>query len=262
MPGGAGTKAPARWYETFFGRDYLTRYVHRDTPADVDAIERILRLRKGAKVLDVATGAGRHAVELARRGYVVTGVDLSEPLLREARAASRRARARVTFARADMRRLRYTSAFDAAVSMFTSFGYFDRTEEDRQVLDGVARALKPRGKFLMEMFNRDHLASSLPQQSWRIRDDGSVVLEEDAFDPLHGRFETRQIVIDRKGTREYTGSVRAYTLAELKALFESSGLFLHRVLGGLDLSPYTPRSRRVVLYAVKGRQPTSIRTMW
>lgn len=255
-------KAPKPWYETFFGRDYLTRYVHRDTPAEVDAIERILRLRKDARVLDVACGAGRHSVELARRGYAVTGIDLSEPLLREARAAARRARIRVTFARADMRHLRYASAFDAALSMFTSFGYFDRTEEDRQVLEGIARALKPRGKFLLEMFNRDHLATSLPQQAWRIRDDGSVVLEEDAFDPLHSRFETRQIIIDRDGTREYAGSVRAYTLAELKALLESSGLFLHRVLGGLDLSPYTSRSTRVVLYAVKGRQPESIRTMW
>jgi SAM-dependent methyltransferase len=255
-------KATPPWFETFFGRDYLTLYVHRDTGDEVDAIEKILRLRRGSRILDVACGAGRHAIELARRGYAVTGIDLSAPLLQEARAAARRARVRATFLRQDMRRLRQASSFDAAISMFTSFGYFDRTEDDRRVLEGISRALRPRGRFLMEMFNRDSLAMTLPQQGWRLRDDGTVVLEEDSFDALRGRFETRQVIIDRRGTREYTGSVRAYTLAELKGLFESVGLFLHRVLGGLDLTAYTPRSRRIVLYAVKGLRPEGIRTMW
>lgn len=255
-------KGPKPWYETFFGRDYLTLYVHTNTAAEVDAIEKILRLRKGAKVLDVACGAGRHSIELARRGYAVTGVDLSEALLEEARRAARSARVKATFVHGDMRRLRYAGAFDAAISMFSSFGYFDRTEEDRQVLAGIARGLKPRGKFLMEMFNRDHFAWSAPVQGWRIRDGDTIILQEDAFDPIRGRYETRQILIDRKGTREYAGSVRAYTLAELKELLEAEGLHLHRVLGGLDLSTYSPRSRRMVLFAVKGLTPETIRTAW
>ena len=69
-------------------------------------------------------------------------------------------------------------------------------------------------------------------------------------------------MVDRKGTREFTASVRAYTLAELKEMLDSVGLFLHRVLGGLDLSPYTAKSRRMVLYAVKGLEPEGIRTVW
>jgi len=255
-------RAPKRWYETFFGRDYLTLYAHTTTPAEVDAVERILRLRKSAKILDVACGAGRHSIELAKRGYRVTGVDLSEPLLESARRAAAKARAKVTFVHGDMRRLRYSGAFDAAISMFSSFGYFDDTEEDRLVLAGIAHALKPRGKFLMEMFNRDSLATAVPQQGWRIPDAGTVVLQEDTFDVLRGRYETRQLIIDGKGTREYTGSVRAYTLAELKALLDAEGLHLHRALGGLDLSPYTTRSRRLVLFAVKGLAPETIRTAW
>src|SRR5207253_417128 len=95
-------------------------------------------------------------------------------------------------------------------------------------------------------------------QSWQARDDGTVVLEDASFDLLRGRFETRQVILDRKGTREFTASVRAYTLAELKEMLDSVGLSLHRVLGGLDLSPYTARSRRMVLYAVKGLEPEGI----
>ena len=255
-------KVPRRWYEDFFGPDYLVRYVHPETEAQVESIEKILHLPKDSRILDVACGSGRHTVLLAKHGYRVTGFDLSKALLAEARKAARLAHVKPTFVEGDVRRLRYANAFDAAISMFTSFGYFDRQEEDREVLRGIARALRPRGKFLMELFNRDSLVATLPQQNWQARDGGVVVLEDASFDLLRGRFETRQIIIDHKGTREYTASVRAYTLAELKEMLDGTGLFVHRVLGGLDLSPYTARSRRMVLYAVKGVEPEGIRTVW
>ena len=114
----------------------------------------------------------------------------------------------------------------------------------------------------MERFNRESLAYELPMQGWRIHPDGSVILQEDAFDVLQGRYDSRQIVIDREGTREHRASVRAYTLPELRDLFDAAGLPIHRVLGGLDRAPYTARSPRIVLYAVKGVQPEGIRTVW
>ena len=255
-------RAPKPWYEAFFGPDYLKQYQHETTPAEVEGVEKILHLRRGSRVLDLACGTGRHSIELAKRGYQVVGYDLSEPLLKVARAAARKASARVTFARGDMRDLPYRGEFDAVINLFTSFGYFDRPEEDRKVLARVARALKPRGKCLMERFNRESLATVLPSQSWQVRDDRSVILYEDTFDILRGRYETRQIVIDRAGTREHNASVRAYTFPELKEFLDAAGLFVHRVLGGLDLSPYTARSRRIVLYAVKGLEPEGIRTVW
>lgn len=257
-------KRPRPWWETFFGTDYLKQYeldVQR-TREEVDAIETILHLRKGARILDLACGAGRHSIELAKRGYRVTGYDLSEELLKTARSAARAAKQDVDFAQGDMRELPYRGAFDAVINMFSSFGYFDSVDEDRKVLEGVARALTIRGKVLMDRFNRESLAYELPLQGWRVGVDGSVILQEDTFDVLRGRYDTRQIVIDRDGTREHLGSVRAYTLPELKGLFDAAGLPIHRVLGGLDLSPYVARSRRLVLYAVKGLEPESLRTVW
>src|SRR5206468_2227743 len=103
----------------------------------------ITDLGNGGRILDVACGAGRHTIDLAKRGYRVTGFDLSSPLLAEARKAARTAGVKPTFVQGDMRRLPYRNAFEAAISMFTSFGYFDRPEEDRQVLRGIARALRP-----------------------------------------------------------------------------------------------------------------------
>src|SRR3989449_2744060 len=148
-------KVPKRWFEDFFGSDYLIRYVHPETPSQVEAIDKILHLRKGGRILDVACGAGRHTIELAKRGYRVTGFDLSAPLLAEARKAARTAGVKPTFVQGDIRRLPYRNAFDAASSMFTSFGYFDLPAGDRQGLRGVDRALRRREKFLVELFNRD-----------------------------------------------------------------------------------------------------------
>ncbi len=252
------------WWETFFGPDYLKQYEADEerTAAEVRGVETIVHLRKGARILDLACGAGRHSIALAKRGYAVTGYDLSEDLLKAARSAARAAHADVEFAHGDMRSLPYRGEFDAVINMFSSFGYFESADDDRNVLSGVARALRARGKFLMERFNRESLAYELPLQGWRVGPDGSVILQEDTFDVLRGRYDTRQIVIDREGTREHLGSVRAYTLPELKDLFDAAGMPIHRVLGGLDLSPYRARSRRLVLYAVKGTEPESIRTVW
>jgi len=125
---------PKPWYESFFGPDYLKQYAHTTTLQEVEGVAKILHLRPGSRVLDLACGAGRHSIELAKRGLEVVGYDLSEPLLKAARAAARKASARVTFVHGDMRDLPYHGEFDAVVNLFTSFGYFEDPKDDRTVL--------------------------------------------------------------------------------------------------------------------------------
>src|SRR6185503_17029472 len=98
-----------------------------------------LELDPGARVLDVACGHGRHSLELARRGFAVTGVDLSARSIAVAREAAEREGLRATFVERDARDLDFDGEFDAAVNLFTSaIGYFDEEAENQRVVDGVA----------------------------------------------------------------------------------------------------------------------------
>ena len=147
--------AEREWWGTFFGPDYLRMYRFDPTRTrqEVDGVLDILGLKPAASVLDLCCGQGRHAVELARRGYEVTGLDASGFLLREARKAARRRRVAVAWVRGDMREIPFRNRFDAVVNLFTSFGYFRTKAEDLAVLRGVRRALKPSGHLLIDTLN-------------------------------------------------------------------------------------------------------------
>src|SRR5437879_12665942 len=108
-------KVPKRWYEDFFGSDYLIRYVHPETAAQVEAIDKILHLRKGGRILDVACGAGRHTIELAQRGDRVTGFHLSPALHADARKAAHEVCVKATFVHSYMRLQPYLNDVDGSI---------------------------------------------------------------------------------------------------------------------------------------------------
>lgn len=124
--------------------------------ADVLPLLRRLGVRRGARVLDVPCGFGRHSILLAQRGYRVTGVDFGPQLLALARDQAQRKGAAVEFQRADMRRLRFRAQFDLLLNLFTSFGYFGDAG-DQRVLESFHRALKPGGWLALHTINRDYI---------------------------------------------------------------------------------------------------------
>jgi SAM-dependent methyltransferase len=240
------------WPVAFFDDDYLRMYRPQFTPerteAEITFIERALGLSSGARVLDLACGYGRHAIGMARRGYRVTGLDFNAHYLEIAAVEATAAGAHVEWKAGDMRDPGFERTFDGAYSFFTSFGYYD-DEENERVLAGVARALAPGGRFLLDVVNRDWLLTHPQQRTWMQREDGALLMEETSIELESSRVATRQILIDNAGGPQVRKEhfLRAYTCAELTALHRRHGLLVRQVLGGPGEPGYSTESRRLVL---------------
>ncbi len=252
------------WYEEFFASGDYVRYWlgGEDTPLipaerterEVACLVDVLALPPGASVLDLACGHGRHAVPLAQRGYAVIGLDLAEYHLEMARRRAADAGVQVEWVRADMREIPQTmdGRFDAVINMLTAFGYFESDDEDRRILEGVRRALRPGGCFLLDFINRDRVMRQYREKDW-LEHDGDVLLEARRFDFLTGRTYGTRTVIGPDGGRHVTRiAVRQYTAAELAAMFRDAGLPVERVWGNFDGSDLTLDSRRCIML---GRKP-------
>jgi SAM-dependent methyltransferase len=246
------------WFDAFFGEDYLE--IYRDTfpaertAAEVDGIVSRLDLDAGARVLDLACGHGRHAISLAKRGFDVTGYDLSDVFLERARADAEAQGVSVRWIRGDMRALRFDAEFDAAVNVFTAFGYFEDPEDDLVTLRGIRSALAPGGRFLLETLHRDGLPARFQPQIAEKTSSGSIVLHERSWDLARDVMDDHVTLIRPDGTRaEYTTALRMYSLHDLLALTQKAGLEPEAWYGGLDGSDLRLESRRLVL--VSRRRP-------
>lgn len=240
------------WYETYFDDDYLRFDAAGLTPErdaiEVEGIVRALGLGPGAEILDLACGQGRHSVPLAQRGYTVTGLDLSGTLLGHARQRAEEAGVEIAFHHGDMREIPWAGRFDAAINLFSAFGYFTDEAENQKVLHAVYRALKPGGKFLIEVMPRDRLAKIFLARDWHETADGTLVWNEREFDPIKGVNTQRSWFLTPDGKRGQRGhSLRVYTATELDRMLCAAGLQTVSAWGGFDLSPYAINSRLIML---------------
>src|SRR3990170_3061905 len=251
------TKRRGKWYVDFFGEGF---YYHNWAPSErferkereVDFVVEALGVPGDPAALDLCCGEGRHTVALARRGYQMTGLDLSALHLRLARQAAKEAGVNVRWHRADMRDIPWECEFDAAINMFTSFGYLESDEEDFKVLMAVAGALKPRGRFLLDTINLEMLMRHWEAHDWQQGVDGTVLLEERRFDFLAGRQHNRILSIHPDGSRsEREIDLRLYTLKELVDMLSQAGLTVRRTWGGFDGREYGLDSRRMIVLAEK-----------
>jgi SAM-dependent methyltransferase len=223
------------WFEEVFDEDYLRTlpFMRPDqTLREVEFISDALKVGEGAEILDVACGYGRHAIELVQRGFNVTGLDLSLPLLIRAADEAQRRELAVNFVHADMREMAFEKQFDGAYSMLTSFGYFDE-DTNLRVAERIGRALKPGARFLLDLVNRDYVVADLPVRVWW-EGTGCVVLEEVDFNFHTSRIVTHRSIVFEDGRQlEQELSVRAYSLHEIGRLLRQAGFRVIDVSGGL-----------------------------
>ncbi|MBI5499119.1 MAG: L-histidine N(alpha)-methyltransferase [Deltaproteobacteria bacterium] len=221
------------WWEEIFDEEHirsLPKYSAEQTRNELDFIERALGVAKTARILDLGCGDGRQAVELAHRGYEVVGLDLSLPMLARAGDAAQAKGVKINFIQGDMRDLRFEGAFDAVYCVGSTFGYFD-DDTNQAVLSSVFRALKPGGRLLLGMTNRDYVTLNQPRSTWFQGDDRQY-LEDTDFNFITSRLVVKRSWATSAGdqeTVEYT--IRLYSLHELGKILHAAGFRVIEVSG-------------------------------
>jgi SAM-dependent methyltransferase len=241
------------WWEELFREDFM-RSMPRPTPAqirrEVDFIEQSLGVAAGGVILDLGCGAGHHAVDLSSRGYGVVGYDLSLYQLALAAETAEDAGQKLNFLQGDMRELAFEEMFDGVYCWNTTFGYF---EEDKNLLvaQHIFRALRPGGMLLLDVVNRDFVATNQPSAVW-YEGDSCVCMDDSCVDFITSRLKVkRSIIFDDGRQRECHYSVRIYSLHELGKLLHEVGFRVAEATG----HPSTPgvffgmQSPRIVILA-------------
>ena len=241
---------PSDWWRTLFNELYLETdgdvfENERNTVEEVDLLIRSAGLRPSDRLLDLCCGQGRHALELARRGFRhVTGLDCSRYLTRLARERARQYGLDASFREGDARDLHFDDCeFDCACILGNSFGYFERPEDDLAVLEAVRRALVPGGKLVMDLMDGEWMRRHFEPRSWEWIGQNRFVCRERSLAEDRERLISREVVVDaeRGVIADQFYAERLYPQKRLEALLVRAGfgnLRFHR-LG----APDSPRNQ-------------------
>jgi len=222
----------------------------RQAAREVDDLAQLVGLPQSATVLDLCCGLGRHSLELARRGFTVTGVDRTGVYLRRANKQAETEGLKIEFVQADMREFCRPNAFDAAINLFTSFGYFENPAEDRRVIVNVHKSLKKGGKLVMDLMGKEIVARIFRERDWH-EENGVMWLEQRSISQDWSWIDNRWILLRGDKRNEFRVSHRLYSAAELSALLRDCGFHEVHTYGNLDGAPYDHTAARLVVVAHK-----------
>lgn len=233
------------FYDCLFGEDSFRRAAD-----DVPCIRQLTGVEAGS-VLDLGCGPGRYSIPLARAGFNVTAVDLSPYLLERAREREDREDVGVEWVRADMREFHREAAFDLAVSMMTSFGYFEDPADDIRVLENVHYSLAEGGILLMDMAGKEWICRNLQPVHLTEFEDGRLLVERPAVADNFTWIDNEWVLVDGERVVRHRWGHRLYSGQELADRLFAAGFAEVSLYGGLDGSNYDLDAERLVALAVK-----------
>ncbi|MBN1688536.1 MAG: class I SAM-dependent methyltransferase [Candidatus Omnitrophica bacterium] len=218
-----------QWYEALF-ENYAHKYDKecfvQGTFGECDFIEGEINRNKSLKIIDIGCGTGRHSIELAKRGYIVTGVDLSESQIVRAREKAKEAGVRVDFQKQDARNLSFDRAFDLAIMLCEGgFSLMETDEMNFEILKNATKALKSKGKLIFTTLNGLFpLFHSVSEFYKSAQKEGQSQCKECSFDLMTFRDYNTAVFEDDSGSKkELKCNERYYVPSEITWLLKTLG---------------------------------------
>lgn len=257
--------APKHWWKKEFGRTYFNLYnpvLNADrTATEIRLLRKCLPLLQNMNILDLGCGHGRHTIELTRQGFTVTGLDYSDVFLNIARKEAEKKHVSVQLVKQDMRTMNYKGLYDVVISMYSAFGYFPYSE-NRDLLQRVYNALKPGGKFLIDVINAEGHVAYIREHGKKMRNgvyeytqtnevdgykliDTNIYYEKTQLDSYHRIWKKNT----RKGSYNYY--MYQYTLPQYKTLLEGAGFQIENLYGDYKGTRWTSDSWRTIILCNK-----------
>jgi len=241
------------WYKDWFNSEnYLKVYRHRnESEAErlVELIVKSLGSKSDSKILDMASGSGRHAIIFAKRGFDVTAVDLSQRLLSEAKEIAGQNDVKIDFVLSNILDFETTKRFNLVLNLFTSIGYFDNDEDNFRVVLKAYDLLIDGGYFVLDYFNINYLLKNLIPTSV-FSENGLRITQNRS---IQGTRVVKNITIENgSSVEEFYESVRLYNYDEMMAYLKKAGFTIFQEYGDYNGNNFNKESSpRLIIFAKK-----------
>lgn len=228
------------WFETWFDTPYYhilyKNHDFREAEEFITNVVELLQLPKGSSVIDLACGKGRHSVFLNRLGYRVLGLDLSRQSIEADKNFENET---LKFRVHDMRDSIGGAPVDAVFNLFTSFGYFEKEEDDRRVFDSVFQALKPGGIFVLDYLNGTYVRDTLVENSTVEREGILFSIKKE----IRENYVIKHISFRDQGKEfSFFERVKLHSPEKISAYAADAGFIKMDVKGNYDLSDFDPKT--------------------
>ncbi len=261
-------KTRKEWWQKIFDQDYIKTYIditpQELTDKQVSFLINKLKPISKKKILDLGCGYGRHTLKLAKLGCSIIGLDYSKLFLNIAKRQAAKEGIKANFVTGDMRKLGFKNKFDAVICMFTSFGYFNEYTDHEDTIRGVAKALKSKGIFLLDLNNPARRLAGIikngkldkkrkiliTKKIFKLSNGLKVTITQE-FDLIKMRWKLIRQWKEGKRNKKYSSDIYLFTLPEIKHLLEHNGFKVEKTWGDFDGSLFNLESRRLIILARK-----------
>ena len=246
------------WYRIIWTLDIQNQSWVEDTKRQVDFIIKNLNLTGKERVLDLACGFGRHSLELARRGFDVTGIDITPEYVVFASDQALREHLNAHFLCEDIRQLHYMGEFDVVLNMADgAIGYLENDEQNQIIFEVISAALRPGGKHLMDIMNANYARTHFPCKLWDAGEKGLTLSqfewEDDTKTLIYGQKDFPYGDVLHKPEILEGNPIRLYSIEEIQQIYTSLGMRVTQCFADFSGHKLTDNDIQMIVCSVKSK---------